>query len=343
MQFGKFNMVATDSSLMEPILPLSIELDFTDTEEDVFYSYKILLKSQLTKENGDEFRFYLPAISEEWLTYKNRSHTGKAATIFYRDNSSVKYGEGIKKGTIISEIEGHNSIMRLLSIIKNSENISKDYKAAISALESILESHIFYFSPHLLRENDGKYENKTRVAYINLESEITTLEDKPFWNDFKLVLKNMLNIQDVKIFPSPIFSKGRAEKMLVFKQNNNTKLIPSFSDGTIVLLALITKLFSDTSDIFLIEEPENSIHPRALSELMKLIRRFSLDKQFIITTHSPYLLNMIKPEEVFVAALDKTGKSTISKLPNAKAIKKKLAKGFMDFGDIVFSESSIAE
>jgi hypothetical protein len=52
---------------------------------------------------------------------------------------------------------------------------------------------------------------------------------------------------------------------------------------------------------------------------------------------------MIKPEEVFVAALDKTGKSTISKLPNAKAIKKKLAKGFMDFGDIVFSESSIAE
>jgi len=111
----------------------------------------------------------------------------------------------------------------------------------------------------------------------------------------------------------------------------------------VLIIAFITKLFSDASDIFFLEEPENSIHPRALSELMKLIRAKSLDKQFIITTHSPYLLNMIKPEEVYVASINKEGKSEIGKLPNVKAIKKKLAKDFMNVGDIIFSEPDTDE
>jgi predicted ATPase len=121
-------------------------------------------------------------------------------------------------------------------------------------------------------------------------------------------------------------------------QNQYPKPFIELSDGTLVLLALITKIFSDSSDIFFIEEPENSIHPKALYELMKLIRERSVDKQFIITTHSPYLLNMIKPEEVLVAEICDSGLSTISKLPDVKAIKKRLAKSFMSFGDIVFAQ-----
>ena len=46
------------------------------------------------------------------------------------------------------------------------------------------------------------------------------------------------------------------------------------------------------------EEPENCVHPHLLESLVYIMRESN--KQVILTTHSPYLLDFVKPEEVLL-------------------------------------------
>jgi len=71
----------------------------------------------------------------------------------------------------------------------------------------------------------------------------------------------------------------------------------NISDGTLRLLAMITVLYGGAS-LVVLEEPENCIHPYLLETFMNLVR--DSPSQVIITTHSPYLLDHVKPEEVQV-------------------------------------------
>jgi len=72
------------------------------------------------------------------------------------------------------------------------------------------------------------------------------------------------------------------------------------SDGTIQTIALLTAIFDPRSPLVVIEEPENSIHPRALRNLVEDFRLASEKKQILLTTHSPILIDQLKPEEVWV-------------------------------------------
>jgi len=69
------------------------------------------------------------------------------------------------------------------------------------------------------------------------------------------------------------------------------------SEGTLRLLAMAFILNAGFS-IVAIEEPENCVHPSLLEALVDLARKSP--SQVIFTTHSPHLLDHIKPEEVFV-------------------------------------------
>jgi predicted ATPase len=87
------------------------------------------------------------------------------------------------------------------------------------------------------------------------------------------------------------------------------------------------------SDIIFIEEPENSIHPKALKDLILFLRSYDTEKQFILTTHSSSLLNMIKPKDVLIARLSKNGNSKLGRVNNIKELNKRLRKGYINFGD----------
>jgi predicted ATPase len=52
------------------------------------------------------------------------------------------------------------------------------------------------------------------------------------------------------------------------------------------------------TDVFLMEEPELGIHPHQLNSLMCFIKETAQQKQFIITTHSPEVLDSISANEL---------------------------------------------
>jgi energy-coupling factor transporter ATP-binding protein EcfA2 len=104
------------------------------------------------------------------------------------------------------------------------------------------------------------------------------------------------------------------------------------SDGTRRIVWLVLNILTTNRDVILIEEPELGIHPHQLAKLMQFIKEQSETKQFIITTHSPEVLNVIESDEldrIKIARYDTERKTTvIENIPEKrqKLIQKHLAK-----------------
>jgi hypothetical protein len=89
--------------------------------------------------------------------------------------------------------------------------------------------------------------------------------------------------------------------------------VPSWmaSDGTLRLLALTLPAYlSDFKGVYLIEEPENGIHPRAVETLFQSLSSV-YDAQILLATHSPVILSIVKAEDVLCFAKTAEGATDI--------------------------------
>jgi predicted ATPase len=89
--------------------------------------------------------------------------------------------------------------------------------------------------------------------------------------------------------------------------------VEEVSDGTIQTLALLVAIFDPSSTVLVLEEPENSVHPWIIRHIMDACRQASSKKQIILTTHSPMVINSVRPEEVWVIWRE-SGESHLKKL-----------------------------
>ena len=92
--------------------------------------------------------------------------------------------------------------------------------------------------------------------------------------------------------------------------------VSRFSDGTLRFIALTVLLLQPDKcnpSVILLDEPELGLHPSAITVLGALVRHASRNVQAIISTQSPMLLDMFKPEEVVVVQNDE-GASTFTRL-----------------------------
>jgi hypothetical protein len=89
--------------------------------------------------------------------------------------------------------------------------------------------------------------------------------------------------------------------------------VPSWvvSDGTLRLLALTLPAYlADLKGIFLIEEPENGIHPRAAETVFQSLSSV-YDAQILLASHSPVILGISKVEDVLCFAKTPEGATDI--------------------------------
>lgn len=101
-------------------------------------------------------------------------------------------------------------------------------------------------------------------------------------------------------------------RYLVIEYMNGAK-VPSWlaSDGTLRLLTLtIPAYLPDIEGTFLIEEPENGIHPRAIETVLQSLSSI-YKSQVLLATHSPVALNMLEPCDVLCFAKDANGATDI--------------------------------
>lgn len=101
-------------------------------------------------------------------------------------------------------------------------------------------------------------------------------------------------------------------RYLVVSYSNGAR-VPSWlvSDGTLRLLALTLPAYlPDLKGTFLIEEPENGIHPRAIETVVQSLSSI-YDGQVLLATHSAVALNMFAPKDVLCFAKDAVGATDI--------------------------------
>ncbi len=80
------------------------------------------------------------------------------------------------------------------------------------------------------------------------------------------------------------------------------------SDGTLKMLSYLTVLHDPVPPQLIgIEEPENHLHPRLLPELAEECRNVSGDTQLMVTTHSPFFVSGLKPNELWILYRDEHG------------------------------------
>jgi predicted ATPase len=116
------------------------------------------------------------------------------------------------------------------------------------------------------------------------------------------------------------------------------------SDGTLKMLAYLTALHDpDPPAIVGIEEPENQLHPRLFPLLAEEVREAAGRSQMLVTTHSPYFADALRPRELWVLYRESDGFSRAqraSSLPQVVAMVDNGAQlgslwmeGYFDVGD----------
>lgn len=98
-------------------------------------------------------------------------------------------------------------------------------------------------------------------------------------------------------------------------EHSNGQETPSWlvSDGTLRLLALtLLAYLPDLAGIYLIEEPENGLHPLAVETVLQSLSSV-YDAQVLLTTHSPLVARLAKPDELLCLARDEIAGTDVVK------------------------------
>ena len=119
-----------------------------------------------------------------------------------------------------------------------------------------------------------------------------TNENKQRWVDhIQLIypeIKNILATND----------RLSAIKYFYYATNDERKIMSwQMSTGTVRLLALTSLAYFDTNYCYLIEEPENGLHPTAIQDIVDSLK--SIHKgQVFIASHSPIILSCVELNDI---------------------------------------------
>ncbi|GAG01306.1 unnamed protein product, partial [marine sediment metagenome] len=180
-----------------------------------------------------------------------------------------------------------------------------------------------------------------RVASFDLLFAIDEIyKNKKLYNIFQEAMCDILNLDDVH-FEASYTKKGRkrVRALAIKTQGSDYADVAEYSDGTLAVAAILAALFSKKRDgpMLFVEELENCLHPSALEKLVRFLQDHAHKWPVLITTHSPYLLNCVNPEDVNVAIVDEKGAAHFEKVHNTKQLRDYLKSGFMSFGDMLAS------
>lgn len=114
------------------------------------------------------------------------------------------------------------------------------------------------------------------------------------------------------------------------------------SDGTLKMFAYLLLLEDpDPHPFICIEEPENGLYHKLLEALAQEFRAHATGKknapQIFTTTHQPYFVDALTPEEVWILEKDDDGFSTIRRASDLEVVRSLVAEG-LPLGGLWYSD-----
>ena len=102
--------------------------------------------------------------------------------------------------------------------------------------------------------------------------------------------------------------------------------VSQISDGSLRLLGLLTSIYQGSPpQTIALEEPEQNINPGFLGIIADAVKEFAKERQVLITTHSPHLVDYFDVNSVFAVELKADG-TRVGKVAasQVEAVKQKL-------------------
>lgn len=247
-----------------------------------------------------------PSVVEEWLQWRRGSH-GKPFRF-------LEYHEG--RGRAISGEMPDEEDQRVEIPLRSPDLIAvntlgqfADHPRVAALREFITDWYISYLTlddargqpeagPQARLSQSG--DNLANVVQYLKERQPEQLEDI-----FQILRRRIPRLEAVQADSMP---DGRLLLQIKDAPFEQPVFARFTSDGTLKMLAYLTVLHNPDPPQFVgIEEPENFLHPRLLPELAEECRTASARTQLLVTTHSPFFLNGLHPEEVYVLYRDEQG------------------------------------
>jgi predicted ATPase len=101
---------------------------------------------------------------------------------------------------------------------------------------------------------------------------------------------------------------SKSTKVIEVELNDGT-VVPSenLSEGLLYFVAFLAIQCLEPTALLLVEEPENGLHPSRVAEVVRVLRAISESgrTQVFIATHSPLVVNELRPDEVTVVTRDR--------------------------------------
>lgn len=202
-----------------------------------------------------------------------------------------------------------------------------------------------------LHSNKGKHESYfTSKKIVSLSSSANLvymlqylLREYP--DDFCKILKRVSSkLPDIRRIEADTNSDGEIVLRFFKEGFNEPFLLDELSSGTLKLLTYLLVLYDPKPySLIFIEDPEDGLDPHLLANLVKELREYATSDKHqslvFITTHSPYLVNALETDELWILEKGKDklkGFSTISRASDNTLIKNLVNEG-IHLGDLWYS------
>ncbi|MDE0366935.1 MAG: AAA family ATPase [Gammaproteobacteria bacterium] len=287
-----------------------IEIAYREQPRDPLITYHL----EVEERNGR------PIVAGEWLRWKRGRYGAPFRFLDYA------YGSGRVISGELPDAQDERIEVPLSSadtLAVNALGQLAENPRVVALRNFIMGWHVSYLSSEDARGQPeaGPQERLSKTG-DNLANVIQYLsEEHPRFLEFifERLRERVPKIQNVSADPMP---DGRLLLQIKDAPFAEPVVARFASDGTLKMLAYLALLHDPVPPPFIgIEEPENFLHPRLLYGLAEECRGAAEATQILVTTHSPFFLDALRPSEVRVLWRDESGYTQCDPLDqNAKVM-----------------------
>lgn len=234
----------------------------------------------------------------DWLNMAEEIQPSSRLIVFDYESTLIKWGETYSNYQVQSDksalgYANNREILRLLEFV-----LSKFTKGI--EFYHLSSEHLMNPSP----PGAGTLSRSNGSSLPWQAQHIKTFFPSDFKSWMKQVRTAIPDIEDIRV----VVREEDRHAYLVVRWENGLELPSwSISEGTLRLLALTLLGFQlFLGDMILVEEPENGIHPQAVESVVQALK-YSIGRQFMITSHSPTVINTVVPADLLCFVREKDG------------------------------------
>jgi len=308
-----------------------------------------------------------PYVKKERLRQRRKCQkTGWPFSFLILDEGKGIVWKGEEEGKQVEEGQDHFDLLKLIEKIqREADEESKETelvelndkrKLGIATLGSLKQHprislfrrfiegwYLSYFTPDAARSLPLAGPQKhLNIHGDNLGNVVQFMErehSKKFQNILNSISHKIPGIEKISTEKSP-------DNRLLLKFNDRGFQDPFYvqqmSDGTLKVFAYLLLLEDPSPPPFIcIEEPENGLYHKLLETLAQEFRKHATGQrgrsQIFITTHQPYFVDALQPEEVWILEKGDDGFSRIKRASDNPLIKNLVSEG-LPLGSLWYSD-----